>query len=277
MQTPPQEILDRWDLTRPILIAETSAARVWKVTTADGLQAALKLYHRPDRGNEGPGTALLRAWQNRGAVEILAEVEKAVLMEWLDGRTLGDVARAGRPKAALSILAETASRLHQTPKAVVGGLTPLRDVFAPFFDCRFDPSCPDPLRHAMTHAIALAARLLDQRITSVPLHGDLHPDNVILTDAGPRVIDAKGYLGDPAFELANAVRHPKGLPDMVRQPQQISRSLTLYADALGVPRKRLAQWAAAKSALSIFWRANGPVTNDDEADLLELFLQAADQ
>jgi len=133
------------------------------------------------------------------------------------------------------------------------------------------------LRRDFVTAFALAQDLLSNQDKMVPLHGDLHHDNVILTGDGPVVIDAKVYLGDPAFELANALRHPKGMPSLVRQPRQIDRSLTAYADAMQVSRKRLARWAAAKCALSIFWRSDGVIGSDHEADLLNLFLRIADQ
>nr|WP_321252401.1 aminoglycoside phosphotransferase family protein [uncultured Ruegeria sp.] len=110
----------------------------------------------------------------------------------------------------------------------------------------------------------LAQDLLSSQHTHDPLHGDLHTDNVLLSDPGPRVIDAKGYLGDATFELANALRHPKGMPELVREPSQISHCLWLYSDALGVPCKRLAKWAAAKCALSICWRSCEQITDDSE-------------
>ncbi len=277
MQAPPQEILDHWRLTMVRPVAETGAARVWKVRDASGADVALKLYRRENRGNEACGADLLCAWQDRGAVTILRETETAILMEWLEGPTLGDIARQGAVTEALNALAETATRLHASPQPTLQGLRPLADVMTPLFQCKFDPKCPTPLTQDMTRAIVLAKHLLETQPTPQPLHGDLHPDNVILTNSGPRVFDAKGYLGDPAFELANAIRHPKGMPDLVRQPKQIERCLTLYANNLGVLRKRLAQWAAAKSALSIFWRSNGLVTRDEEADLLHVLLKAADQ
>lgn len=277
MQEPPQEILEQWELVLISSVAETGLAQVWKVRHPDGVTAALKLYRRADRGNEAPGTTLLKAWHDRGAVIILKETRTAVLMEWLEGPTLGDIARRGKVDQALEGLAQTAARLHAPPIPQMAGLRPLRDVFKPLYGLRVDKSCPAGLARDMNRATVLAQNLLDTPGTAVPLHGDLHPDNVILTRSGPRVMDAKGYLGDPAFELANAIRHPKGMPDLVRQPEHMERCLSLYAVALGVQRKRLAQWAAAKCALSIFWRADGPITGDKEADLLGLLLSVSDQ
>lgn len=273
----PSDIVQRWQLNAVEPVADTGHARVFMASAADGSTYALKLYRRTDRGNETPGTQLMRLWHARGAVQIVDESENAVLMEWLEGPSLGDQARSGHVDWALATLAETARSLHADPVSASADLNLLSDVFAPLKNCRFSSDASAPFVRDMSRAIQLGQMLIESQNTMVPLHGDLHPDNVILTKNGPRIIDAKGYVGDPAFELANAIRHPKGMKALVRQPDQVDRCLTLYSDALDVPRQRLAQWAAAKCALSIFWRANGPVTQDDEADLLSLLLDAAGQ
>ncbi|WP_348539712.1 aminoglycoside phosphotransferase family protein [Ruegeria sp. HKCCSP346] len=128
-----------------------------------------------------------------------------------------------------------------------------------------------------TDGNCISRNWLPRQPTPVPLHGDLHPGNIVLTHNGPRVFDAKGYASDPAFELANALRHPKGMTDLVRNPRQIETCLSLYSEAMKVSEKRLAQWAAAKCALSICWRSGGTIENDPEAVLLRLFLDATDQ
>ncbi|WP_170399700.1 aminoglycoside phosphotransferase family protein [Ruegeria arenilitoris] len=270
------EYPNSWGLTILEQVADTGLAKLWKARTPDGNLAALKLYRKPDRGNEAPATQLLARWQDRGAVRVLAETGNAVLMEWLEGPSLGDIARSGQPNEACRLLAETARRLHAEPRLDPNGLKNLNAVFAPLFNCSFSASCLPPLRQGMVRALDLARFLLEVQNTVVPLHGDLHHDNVIQTVHGLRVIDPKGYLGDPAFELANALRHPKGMPDLVRQRAQTDQCIALYSDAMSVQPKRLAQWAAAKCALSIFWRSEGTITDDHEANLLNLLLRAAD-
>ena len=276
MQSAADMIADQWGLSLLSHVADAGHAQVWKAQTANG-PAALKLYRNADRGNEAAGTKILRLWQDRGAVQILAETQDAVLMEWLEGPSLGDLARTGDLNAALTGLAEAARRLHQTPVARSKGLRSLQQVFDPLFFCQFSTSCTPSLQQNMIRAIELARTLLDSQPDTVPLHGDLHPDNIIRTPAGDRVFDAKGYLGDPAFELANALRHPKGMAALVRQCSQIERCMMLYASAMNVDHQRLARWAAAKCALSIFWRADGPVETDREADLLHRLLKITDQ
>lgn len=276
MQNTPDQILNSWGLQLLEKVAQTGQAVVWKVKVADSF-AALKLYDRPDRGNESPGTGLMADWQDRGAVRILREAPSADLMEWLDGPTLGHIARAGQPQTALIHLANVAQRLHQAPRVTTPGLTPLQKVFAPLLSCSFAPDCPNTLRKNIEKAQNLTRHLLGSQRDIAPLHGDLHPDNILLTESGPRVIDAKGYLGDRAFELANALRHPKGMADLVRQPEQIDACLTLYSTKVNVSRQRLAQWAATKCALSIYWRSGPTVSDDREADLLDMFLSATGQ
>ncbi|WP_050602158.1 aminoglycoside phosphotransferase family protein [Ruegeria sp. 6PALISEP08] len=277
MQAAPAEILERWGLTPISQVSETAHAWVWKVRAQAGVDRALKVYRRIDRGNEAPGAHLMAAWQGRGAVRIVNETASAVLMEWLEGPSLGDIARNGNPDRAVKLLARAAQGLHKPPQISVQGLKPLERVFAPLFTVQYTTNCSRSLRRDIEKATTLAQALLDEQPHHTALHGDFHPDNIIVTPDGPKIIDAKGYFGDPAFELANALRHPKGMPDLVRQPTQIEYCLSLYARAMNVPRLRLAQWAAAKCALSIYWRSRGPITQDAEADLLQFLLRHADQ
>ena len=277
MQNTLLEFLTRWDLKDARPVAQTGHAAVWKVETTKGAPAALKIYRRTDRGNEAPGANLLHIWNDRGGVALLQEDESAILMEWLDGPSLGDLARSGDLDKAVAMLAETARALHNEPTGFVSGLAPLDKVIAPLFEVRFAPNCPAALRQDIKRAQMLARQLLATQPALVPLHGDLHHDNVIVTSAGLRVIDAKGYLGDPGFELANALRNPRGMHEEMRHPAQITKCLTLYSQAMNVPRQRLAQWSAAKCALSIVWRSDGTIAQDTEADLLHMFLAEADQ
>ena len=262
----------RLGLTQATALATTGMAQLWRVRQADGAPAVLKIYARADRGNEAAGISLLAAWADRGAVRILAEDGAAVLMEDLEGPSLGDIARDGDPGQAVAELAAIAARLHERPRPNLPDLPPLDAVFAQLLRPQFAPDHDPALRRDILQAGDIAKRLLATQPAPCPLHGDLHFDNVILTASGARVIDAKGYMGDPAYELANALRHPRGLPDLVRNADHMRRCAARYADSLGCDVNRLLAWAAAKCALSILWRGKGTVSTDEEADLLALML-----
>ncbi|MEX0350699.1 MAG: aminoglycoside phosphotransferase family protein [Paracoccaceae bacterium] len=277
METDLPAALRRLNLSHPHPLGTSPIAKVWQVTQAGGTKAALKLYSRADRANEGPGIALLRAWADRGAAQVLVDDGPVLLLEFLDGPLLGDLARSGEDVRAAEILADTAARLHRRPVPSVPDLPRLEAIIAPLFSLKRGAACDDEFWQDIQRAQHMARDLLNSQPAQVPLHGDLHHDNVILTESGPRVIDAKGYFGDPAFEMANALRNPRGLPDLVRDPQRIRRCTTLYAEAMAVDPKRLSAWVAVKCALSITWRAKGYLTTDKENDLLALFLREAGQ
>ncbi|MDQ2750639.1 MAG: phosphotransferase [Actinomycetota bacterium] len=59
--------------------------------------------------------------------------------------------------------------------------------------------------HEQLHAIAAPPGLPNAPMAGDRLlHGDLHPDNIILTERGPMVIDwANAARGDPAYDLAD--------------------------------------------------------------------------
>ncbi|MEM7320231.1 MAG: aminoglycoside phosphotransferase family protein [Pseudomonadota bacterium] len=271
------QALTRLDLSQPTPLGRSAVATVWAVLRPDGSRAVLKLFHRADRGNEASGTAYLQAMSRRGAVCILQDDADIVVMEHLAGPSLGDIARHGDEPGAARLLAEAASRLHQPPIPQIPGLMPLTSVLSPLLLFDPDTAARGSLRWNICRARDLALHLLDTGTGAVPLHGDLHHDNIILTHEGPRVIDAKGYAGDPAFELSNALRHPRDMADLVRDPRQFRRRIDLFSDALSVDPHRLSNWAAAKCALSILWRSDGPPEQDTEQDLLSMFLESGVQ
>ncbi|MFW2587158.1 aminoglycoside phosphotransferase family protein [Sagittula sp. SSi028] len=270
-----QHALAVFGVMSPQRLARTGVADIYRVRRGRG-RAVVKIYRRGDAGNEATGLTLMQTAASPALPRILSRTDAAVLIEYLDGPTLGQMSREGRDDEAAEHLARTARVLHLTlQKLPVAPFAPLDQWLTPLWDLTTGPSCPADLAQDMQRSIGLARRLLATTVLHHPLHGDLHHDNVILTADGPRAFDAKGLVGDPAFELANALRNPKGIPDRLRDPDRIRHDLTLYAKALKVPAPRLAAWAAVKCAHSIALRSKGPLAFDTEADLLQLLLAQA--
>ncbi|KIT18038.1 aminoglycoside phosphotransferase family protein [Jannaschia aquimarina] len=268
---PPADLMRRFGAREPHLVAETAAARVWRVRT-DGGSAALKLYRRRDMGNEAAGFDWMRATDGRACARILAAYGHAALIEWLDGPSLGDLVRAGCDDAAGRRLARVARRLHGAPPRPMD-LPDLGTWFASFDGMHFSPACPAP--DLMRRAAALAREMLATTTEWRPLHGDLHHDNARRGARGWCAFDAKGVRGDPAYEMANALRNPRGAAEIIRTPGRIDAMTTLWAQAMGVPRIRLARWAAAKCALSIRWTTGPRVIDHPDFDLLALLMSRA--
>ena len=248
-------------------VAETGAARVWRVRLADGSDGALKVWPRGHPGNEAAGLSYLRALGPGRAARIVAARTDAVLMAWIDGPSLGDALRAGRVREADRRLGRVAADLLADPPDMTG-LPSLEAWLSALWTLRVAPEAPDGARADVDRCREMARTLLADPREAVALHGDLHHDNVLLAADGPRVIDAKGLRGEAAFELANAFRNPKGAPDECFDAAHLVWRAQTWGAALGVPPRRMAQWGAVKAALSIAWSCGGVLAEHPQLPLL---------
>ena len=91
------------------------------------------------------------------------------------------------------------------------------------------------LSHHMRMARARYLGLRRRYQRNLLLHGDLHHDNILLGESGYRLIDPKGVIGDPIFEigrfLINEPYSPSADPtgEDLRLVQGISRRLAIPA------------------------------------------------
>lgn len=260
----PPEVPKGWSLTAPRLVAETPRATLWQVTHPNGQPAALKLLH-PGQSEEVQGVAYLRALNGKGAARVLAQHGNAVLMEWCDGPSLGDLVRGGQDAAATELLCDVIQTLH-TASPDPTSLVPLSHRFSPLTGTSLDGD--------LATAAHIARQLLATSPPPQPLHGDLHHDNILHSPRGWLAIDPKGVLGDPAYEPANAFRNPDGAGDLIFRPTRITQLATRFAQRLGHPRHRLLCWAAAHCALSILWSREDGLDTSEDLRLLPILLAA---
>ncbi len=250
---PPPDVLQTFSARDPHFVARTTLANIWRVHLRDGEMAALKIYHSRNMRGEEYGVDLLRAWAGNGAVKLIATAPCAQMTEWLDGPSLGDIARSGRDAEATRILAETALSLHRGASTFAGPLPKLDEWFSALFSLDLRAPLPGSSRQDIAAAMELARHLLDTETGPQPLHGDLHHDNIAMGGDGWLAFDPKGVRGEPVFDLANAFRNPEGLADTVKDPDRVCDMADMFAMRLGYDRKRLLEWAAARCALSIAW------------------------
>jgi streptomycin 6-kinase len=139
------------------------------------------------------------------------------------------------------------NELHQAPGTTIGeGIVPLTErvefIFDfwrhRFWDTPHEP-CTIPLERL--HAgLNLARTLTTSASSSVLLHGDLHPGNV-LRGPGRRLvaIDPRACVGDPAFDALDWVLY--GTTD----PVQWSERCDTLARLTGTEPERIWNWCAA--------------------------------
>lgn len=276
--TPPMAIIRHFAVTNPRFITETAIAEIWKVRRSDGSLAALKVYKNGDMQDEAPGFTLLNTWDGNGAARLYAQTNGAVLLEWLEGPSLGDLVGDGRDTEATEILGRVATQLHLKPVAQTNAFGRLHDEFAPLITAECSDDCADVTRHVIQSAQRIATQLLATQSDIRPLHRDLHHDNIRGSARGYLAFDAKGVIGERCFELANAFRNPIGAEALYSDPTVIKRRLATWSQAFDVPPRRLLLWAAAHSALSLAWTYNGLFCHASKAEiaLVKTFLDLAD-
>ncbi len=267
----------RWSLSRASLIAETPTSWIYKVEQNGRSPAVLKQI-KPGTGDEElRGSALLTWYAGQGAATVFDAHDGILFMEWLDGKTLGDAARAGHDDEAAIAIATVVKDLHRPRDADPPPLIPLRLRYRALFEMKA-AHWPGKSRDLLARAVGIAHRLFDRPAPAIPLHGDLHHDNILASPRGWLAIDPKGLVGDPAYEVANVFRNPSGAPRVVVDPFRVARLAELFAARLGYPKKRILAFAATHAALSACWdleAGNQPAANWS-LDILPHLLAAYD-
>lgn len=265
------EAMARWSLTDPAFVTETATSVIYRVAHADQGPAALKLLKPGAGDDEARGGALLAWYGGHGAARVFGLAPDAVLMEWLPGGTLGDLARAGRDDMATSILVDVVERLHARRAASPPELTSLRRRFASLFRNGPEP-WPPGARPLVARAAAIAEGLLDAETPAEPLHGDIHHDNILSTGETWAAIDPKGLIGDPAYDYANSFQNPERAETLVVDAGRVARHATALSERTGIPRRHLLAWAVAHTALSGAWGIEDDNPFAHQAAMLALLL-----
>ena len=106
----------------------------------------------------------------------------------------------------------------------------------------------------LSKARILRDNLLNSTNKEVLLHGDLHHDNLLKNGEGWLIIDPKGFIGDPAFELAAYLCNP--MPKLIAEDNVrkiIANRIYVLAEQLDIPEKRITDWLYVKSVLCWAW------------------------
>jgi streptomycin 6-kinase len=100
----------------------------------------------------------------------------------------------------------------------------------------------------------LRDQLLKPAASDVLLHGDLHHDNILQNGNDWVVIDPKGVIGEPAYEVAAFIRNP--IPELLTHadaPNIIHNRIARFANLLELPSQRILDWCFVQAVLSWVW------------------------
>jgi streptomycin 6-kinase len=238
--------LMRWRLEPDGAAIETPSS--WLLPVHRDRCAAMLKVLKPSC-DERNAAGLLRYLSGDGAVRLYEADEDALLLERANGsRSLVTMAISGRDAQAAEILAETVAKLHARRNCrLLPELTPLKQQFSPLY-------AHAGMMPLLSRCAAVARGLLATERELVPLHGDLHHENVL--DGGQRgwlAIDPKALFGERTYEVANLLCNPSAHADIVHQPGRMRWLAELYAARLRLDLQRVLAFALAHAGLSASW------------------------
>lgn len=86
------------------------------------------------------------------------------------------------------------------------------------------------------------------------LHGNLHHDNILQSGNDWLVIVPKGIIGESAYEVAAFVRNQMADLLSIHNPIGIIQNrITVFANLLELPPRRILNWCFVQAMLSLVW------------------------
>lgn len=190
----------------------------------------------------------LSSFADYGAANLLAEEEGMLLLQQaIPGISLKNYF-PDLDWEAIQIVSQVIRKLHQANIPTRGNLSHIKDWLS-----EIDKHLDIP-----TFYLQKARKLRDQLFaTSSPdvlLHGDLHHDNILQNGNSWVVIDPKGVIGEPAYEVAAFIRNP--IPELLNHDnsQKIIRNrIKVFAEILELSPQRIFDWCFVQSVLAWHW------------------------
>ena len=215
--------------------------------------------------------AALMAFSGFGVVEVLSANNGLLLLECaVPGVSL----RSYFPEKddeAINITANVIKRLHKAPIPSTHAFPHVKDWLAVL-----DSDLKIPAQ-TLQKARELRDQLLKTAASDVLLHGDLHHDNILQNGNDWVVIDPKGGIGEPAYEVAAFIRNP--IPELLNYDDTqniIHNRVTRFAELLELPSQRILDWCFVQAVLSWVWAIEDDCDDTYSKNFTEFFERYTD-
>ena len=112
-----------------------------------------------------------------------------------------------------------------------------------------------PLEKKLVERAERAVRdFFAEEYTPMLIHGDLHHFNILSSERGWLVIDPKGVIGPPAYEVGPLLVNPWGDLSKYKEIQRLTeRRIAILSERLGFEKERIREWGIAHAILSAWW------------------------
>ncbi len=276
-------MLDRWHLVagEPFTGGESGAAL--RVTTAHGRPAVLKVGFPHWEGHWE--AVALESWGTDFAPEVLRQDAWtwAMLLECADpGGPLSRFETSTEHALEIAAGLFTAAVTGRPTLGLPPGIPSLGEVVGRYVA---DATAALPLQHralepwggahVLEPFLGDALELIDGGRSTVLLHGDLNPGNILQHGQRWILIDPKPMLGEPEFDLFPLVEQ-LGSPLAQSAPSQVLEGhLELVSAMVDCDPARVARWCAVRAALNVSWLLNDGNQPAAQAAMRELVVWRA--
>ena len=190
----------------------------------------------------------LKCFADCGAVKLLAEDNRMLLLEKaVPGASLKSYF-PNMEQESIEIACKVMKKLHKANIPAAYNFPHIKDWLA-----ALDKEWNIPNDY-LQKARRLRDQLLQTSKSDVLLHGDLHHDNILQNGEDWLVIDPKGVIGEPAYEVAAFIRNP--IPELLTHddaPNIIHNRVTRFAEALELSERRIIDWCFVQAVLAWVW------------------------
>jgi len=190
----------------------------------------------------------LRAFEGFGVVQVFLENMGLLILECaVPGISLKSYFPENDDEA-ISITANVIKRLHKAPIPSTHPFPHIKDWLA---------ALEGPLKIPASYlqkSRELRDELLKTAGPDILLHGDLHHDNILQNGNDWLVIDPKGVMGEPIYEVAAFIRNP--IPELLNHsdaPNIIRNRITRFAQIFELPPQRILHWCFVQGVLAWAW------------------------
>ncbi len=193
----------------------------------------------------------IRAFQGHGLIELLdADLENGAILisRAIPGNTLVSLF-PDADEQALSIACRLVASLHKATIPVSHNFPQLAEWL------RIIDKDWDLPREQLQLARNLKEDLLRNSQAKVLLHGDVHYANILSNGDGWLVIDPKGVIGDPLYDVTGALlREPfKQMMELSDTSGKLRRRLEFVAEYCSVSVQEIWAWTYVQNVMSICW------------------------
>ncbi|HUR99768.1 MAG TPA: aminoglycoside phosphotransferase family protein [Pyrinomonadaceae bacterium] len=197
--------------------------------------------------------AFLRHRNGIGAVKLIAEEpgRSAILLEHArPGCNLAEMFKDDPPASVVPAIEVLRSIISPPPVDPIG----IKTLDEWFGGMRKFRQTKFPARYA-ERALEAYDRLSRQPNRNFYLHGDFHPGNVVSATRSPFLaIDPKGIIGNIGYDIAVFLNNfhwwQEARPDV---QSRLDRAVAQFAEAFGLERTVIRQWAYAQMVLGSWW------------------------